>query len=119
MSRKQIALVVALVLLAVLGIALQVRDSTLESREAWMLSLEVGALGLVMLVSALAWTIYRSVRADVRLEEVQQALQAPSRAQPFPMPGANPLAPPTARQAEADSAQSVADSLRPPAWLES
>lgn len=85
------------------------------------LSLALAALGACLLVGVLVWREFRSARAEARVAEVLQAREASAAVMnPFPMPGVQPLSTsPASIKAEAAMAQSVANSMKPPPWLNS
>ena len=93
----------------------------MTAQQLWITSLALAALGLLLLAGALVWQLRRSVRAQARVGEVLQTREASAAViAPFPMPGANPLPGLGASdKAEAAMVQSVANSLKPPAWLQS
>ncbi|MFC7205674.1 type II secretion system F family protein [Comamonas endophytica] len=92
----------------------------MTARPLWIASLVLAALGLLLLGAALAWQLRRSARAEARVDEMLHAREADTAViAPFPMPGAAPPAGEGGGKAEAALAQSVADSLKPPAWLDS
>ena len=86
----------------------------------WIASLGLAALGLLLLATALVWQLRRSARAEARVGEVLHAREASAAVlAPFPMAHAARPAGKEGDKAEAALAQSVADSLKPPAWLQS
>lgn len=98
----------------------------MSAQHLWIISLGLAALGLLLLAGALAWQLQRSARAEARVGQVLQAREASTASPgaallaPFPMPGSQP--PPGAAASDtsdAAMAQSVADRLKPPAWLQS
>ncbi|ARU04353.1 secretion system protein [Comamonas serinivorans] len=86
----------------------------------WTVSLVLAALGIALLAGVLAWRLLRASRAEARLNQVQQA-RAAATSLPFPMGSASlaGLTPSDNGPSAAAEQQAVADSLRPPAWLES
>lgn len=92
----------------------------MTAQTLWIASLALAALGLLLLAGSLAWQARRSARAEARVGEVLHAREASTAVPtPFPMPGAAAPAGESAGKAEAALAQSVANSLKPPAWLQS
>ncbi|WP_159912932.1 type II secretion system F family protein [Pantoea sp. 18069] len=93
----------------------------MTEQQLWIASLALAALGVLLLAGALAWQLRRSARAEARVGEMLHVREASAAAMaPFPMPGAPALsASAGGDKAEAAMAQSVANSLRPPAWLQS
>lgn len=98
----------------------------MTAQQLWTLSLGLAALGALLLAMALAWQLRRSARAAARVGEVLQAREshaAPAGTPflaPFPMPGGQPLpGTPGGDRSEDAAAQSVADRLKPPPWLQS
>lgn len=91
----------------------------MNSQALWIASLVLAALALLLLAAALVWHLRRSARAAERVDEVLQTRESSAMTAPFPMPGTSAPMGPGGSKAEAALAQSVADSLRPPAWLQS
>ncbi|MET1114733.1 MAG: type II secretion system F family protein [Comamonas sp.] len=91
----------------------------MTAQPLWIASLALAGLGLLLLAGALAWQLRRSARAAARVGEVLHAREASAALAPFPMPGASAAGSAGSDKAEAALAQSVADSLKPPAWLQS
>lgn len=93
----------------------------MTAQQLWIMSLAFGALGVVLLAGGLIWHLRRSARAEARVGEILQAREASAAVfNPFLMPGANSsTATAGVSKEEADAAQTVANSLRVPAWLES
>lgn len=93
----------------------------MTAQQLLTLSLALAALGASLLVGVLIWREFRSARAEARVGEVLQAREASAAVMnPFPMPSAQPLSTsPASIKAEAAMAQSVANSMKPPPWLNS
>lgn len=93
----------------------------MTAQQLWTSSLVIAALGVLLLAGMLLWRLYRSARAEARVGEMLQTRESSAEVlNPFPMAGAAPLsATPASIKAEAAMAQSVANSLKPPAWLNS
>jgi len=92
----------------------------MNAQSLWTASLVLATLGVLLLAGALAWQLRRSARAEARVGEVLHAREASAAViAPFPMPGAQLSGNAAGDKAEAALAQSVADSLKPPAWLQS
>lgn len=93
----------------------------MTAQQLLTLSLALAALGASLLVGVMIWREFRSARAEARVTEVLQAREASATVMhPFPMPGAQPLSTsPASIKAEAAMAQSVANSMKPPPWLNS
>ncbi len=93
----------------------------MTAQQLWIASLAFAALAGLLFAGALAWQLRRSARAEARVDEMLHAREASASAMPlFPMPGAPSLsATAGSDKAEAAMAQSVANSLKPPAWLQS
>lgn len=93
----------------------------MTAQQLWTISLALAALGIALLAGTVLWRTRRSERAQQRVEQLRQArASAPAMINPFPIPSLQPIGGATIQgQSDADAAQTVADSLRPPAWLES
>ncbi|MEG0226563.1 MAG: type II secretion system F family protein [Comamonas sp.] len=92
----------------------------MTAQQLWIASLAFAALAVLLLAGALVWQLRRSARAAALVGEVLHAREASAAAlQPFLMPGTPAPSTPGNEKAEAAMAQSVANSLRPPAWLQS
>lgn len=97
----------------------------MTAQHLWIISLGLASLGLLLLGIALAWQLRRSARAEARMGEVlharepSAALASAALLTPFPMPGGQlPSAAAGSDRSEAAMAQSVAERLKPPAWLQ-
>lgn len=93
----------------------------MTSQTLWTLSLAFGALSIVLFAGGLFWHLRRSERAQARVDEVLQTRETSAATfNPFLMPGANPQAASAAGSAKADkdAAQTVANSMNGPAWLD-
>lgn len=93
----------------------------MSSHQLWIMSLALGALGIVLFAGGMIWHMRRSARAEARVEEILQTREAGAAAlNPFMMPGASSAtASSAAHKDAADAAETVANSLKVPAWLES
>lgn len=92
----------------------------MTAQQLWIASLAFAALAVLLLAGAMVWQLRRSARAAALVGEVLHAREASAAAlQPFLMPGTPAPSTPGNEKAEAAMAQSVANSLRPPAWLQS
>ena len=98
----------------------------MNAQHLWILSLGVAALGLLLLALALVGQLRRAARAEARMGEVLQARESQGATSsaallaPFPMPGNPPLpGAPGGDRGDTEMAQSVADRLKPPPWLQS
>ena len=92
----------------------------MTAQQLWIASLALAALAVLLLAGALVWQLRRSARAEALVGEVLHAREASAAAlHPFPMPGTSAPSTPGNEKAEAAMAQSVANSLKPPAWLQS
>jgi len=92
----------------------------MTAQQLWIASLAFAALAVLLLAGALVWQLRRSARAAALVGEMLHAREASAAAlQPFLMPGTPAPSTPGNEKAEAAMAQSVANSLRPPAWLQS
>ena len=92
----------------------------MTAQQLWIASLAFAALAVLLLAGAMVWQLRRSARAAALVGEVLHAREASAAAlQPFLMPGTSAPSTPGNEKAEAAMAQSVANSLRPPAWLQS
>lgn len=92
----------------------------MTAQQLWIASLAFAALAVLLLAGAMLWQLRRSARAAALVGEVLHAREASAAAlQPFLMPGTSAPSTPGNEKAEAAMAQSVANSLRPPAWLQS
>ena len=90
----------------------------MNSQQLWTLSLAVAAIAIAMLGAALLWRLQRASQAQAQVEKVLQAREASATASsPFPMPSMGAPSPITSSQGNTDSPASVANSMRPPAWL--
>lgn len=91
----------------------------MNSQQLLTISLVVAALAIGLMAAAVIWRLYRSAKTDAQVEKILQTREAlASHASPFPMPGMAPANNSNnGKGASMDSAASVADSMRPPAWL--
>ena len=97
----------------------------MNSQLLWTISLALAALGAVVFAGGMIWHLVRSARAQTQVEKILQNREA-SAAQlnPFNLPGldaSRPAMPGTKAPGlqDADGAHDVANSLKPPAWLQS
>lgn len=108
----------------------------MTSQLLWTLSLCLGALGVALLAALMIGRLRRSAKAGDQVDRLVQARAAsaaasttvassPLEANPFGFPGAPASPPPQgspnggAANARPDTAQELAASLQPPAWLDS
>ena len=79
------------------------------------ISLTLAACAIALMAGSLIWRLYRASRADAQVERILQARDTVVSS-PFPMPGMGNPVDQRNSNANAESAASVADSMRPPAW---
>ncbi|MGB3070730.1 MAG: type II secretion system F family protein [Ottowia sp.] len=93
----------------------------MTAQQLWILSLAVGAFSVAVFAAGLIWHLRRSARAEARVGEILHAREASAAAfNPFLMPGGSGSATSGgASKEEAEAAQTVADSMKVPAWLDS
>lgn len=90
----------------------------MNSHQLWIISLAFASLAIGLMAAGLLWRMRRSSQAQALVERILQTRQtAPAGTPPFPMPGLGG-SPASANSRQDNEAASVADSIRPPAWLE-
>ncbi|UBB15697.1 type II secretion system F family protein [Comamonas odontotermitis] len=90
----------------------------MNSQQLWIMSLALASLAVGLMAAGLLWRMRRSSQAQAQVERILQTRQAGTAGTlPFPMPGLG-AAPASANSRQDNETASVADSIRPPAWLE-
>ncbi|MEN5181017.1 type II secretion system F family protein [Comamonas testosteroni] len=90
----------------------------MNSQQLWIMSLALASLAIGLMAAGLLWRMRRSTQAQAQVERILQTRQTSTAGTPpFPMPGLS-ATPTSANIRQDNETASVADSIRPPAWLE-
>ncbi|CAB5685132.1 Flp pilus assembly protein TadB [Delftia tsuruhatensis] len=91
----------------------------MNTQQLWIASICLGALGLLLWASTLAWRLWRSARASSQVAKILQARESASAMKPPTSASDAQLLNPLSLNVRAsDTPQAKAASLPPPAWLQ-